>query len=64
MKIIHDLKNPLIALQSILKHANIAIDVMSSINFELNDIKEMLDKLRLEFKSKNGMSLKEKIFYQ
>jgi len=59
MKIIHDLKNPLIALQTILKWANIEADILKLMNFELNDLQEMLEALRFEFKAKNGMKLEE-----
>mmetsp|Transcript_14106 Transcript_14106/g.11656 ORF Transcript_14106/g.11656 Transcript_14106/m.11656 type:complete len:257 (+) Transcript_14106:414-1184(+) len=64
MKIIHDLKNPLIAVQTILKYADIAEDLLSLLNFELDDMKEMLEVLRFEFKSKNGMSLEENKGYK
>jgi len=64
MKIIHDLKNPLIAVQTILKYADIAVDLLGLLNFELEDMTEMLEVLRFEFKSKNGMSLEENKAYK
>jgi len=59
MKVIHDLKNPLIALQTILSYGNIDTEILNLMNFEINDLKEMLEVLRFEFKSKNGMTLEE-----
>jgi len=59
MKVIHDLKNPLIAASKIIENSNIEEDQKDDLIFEMNSIKEMLDALRVEFKSRNNMDLNE-----
>ena len=60
MKVIHDLKNPLIAASKIIENSMIDEEMKSDLNFEFDSINEMLDALRIEFKSRNAMEVNEK----
>lgn len=63
LKTIQDLKNPVTAIAQIinepetLKHE--IQTVKSSINIELEDLDDLLDNLKLEFKSKHGLEINE-----
>jgi hypothetical protein len=53
MKVLHDLKNPIIALISTINEKSLDVKAMCIIaNADLEDIDEMLDNLKTEFKSK------------
>ena len=59
MKVIHNLKNPIISASKIIENSTIDKEMKSDLNFEFDSIKEMLDALRIEFKSRNGMEVNE-----
>lgn len=60
MKVIHDLKNPLIATRQAINDNETSIDKTKEIcNQELEDLEDMLENLRTEFKARNLMDLKE-----
>jgi len=60
MKIIHDLKNPVQAILSVINDSKLDPNYMRSIaNADLEDINEMLDNLKAEFKSRHNMECKE-----
>lgn len=60
MKVLHDLKNPIIALISTIYDKSLDIKGMRIItNADLKDIDEMLDNLKTEFKSKQNLDSKE-----
>jgi len=60
MKVIHDLKNPVTALCQILNdHVEDWEYVKECSNNELEDLMDMLDNLRLEFKSHHLMDVNE-----
>jgi len=59
MKVIHDVKNPLIAASQIIENSSLNEDQKNNLNFEFDCIKEMLDALRIEFKSKYDMQVQE-----
>lgn len=56
----HDLKNPLQAIQSVINDVKLEPEYMRSIaNADLEDISEMLENLKIEFKSRHQMVFKE-----
>jgi len=59
MKVIHDIKNPILAAQAIIDSSNINKDDKELVNSELNDMLNLLEDLKIEFKYKNGMKFKE-----
>lgn len=60
MKILHDLKNPVQALVSIINDSNLDKEsIQQGANADLEDINEMLENLRAEFKSRYKMQFKE-----
>lgn len=60
MKTLHDLKNPVYSLLSIVNDTKLPItELRTSANSELEDISEMLDNLKVEFKSRYQMDYKE-----
>lgn len=53
MKVLHDLKNPIIALIATINDISLDVIAMRLIaNADLEDIDEMLDNLKTEFKSR------------
>jgi len=60
MKIIHDLKNPLIAINMCIEESGIQNDIICDIKNEIHEMNEMLDTLKTEFKSRNSMKFDEK----
>jgi len=62
MKVLHDIKNPVSALISIVNDVNLSIEEIQKIaNADLEDINDMLDNLRTEFKSRYKLDSKEEI---
>ena len=60
MKVLHDLKNPIIALISTIYDKSLDVKAMRIItNADLEDIDEMLYNLKTEFKSRQNLSSKE-----
>ena len=60
MKILHDIKNPVMALISTINDPSLTReDIQSIANADLEDITDMLDNLRAEFKSRYKMDSKE-----
>jgi len=62
MKVIHDLKNPVMAIIQVLnENSDLSIEsIRKQTNPELEDLGDMLDNLRMEFKSHNLMDVNEK----
>ena len=53
MKILHDIMNPMMALMATINDSSLTKEVIQGIaNADLEDINEMLDNLRAEFKSR------------
>jgi len=62
MKVLHDIKNPVSALISIVNDVNLSKEEIQKIaNADLEDINDMLDNLRTEFKSRYKLDSKEEI---
>lgn len=62
MKILHDLKNPVQALVSTINDSQLERENLCLIaNADLEDISDMLDNLKTEFKSRNKMEYKEEL---
>jgi len=62
MKILHDIKNPVLALISTINDTSLTReDIQSIANADLEDINDMLDNLRAEFKSRYKLDSKEEI---
>mmetsp|Transcript_28130 Transcript_28130/g.23606 ORF Transcript_28130/g.23606 Transcript_28130/m.23606 type:complete len:158 (-) Transcript_28130:775-1248(-) len=60
IKVIHDIKNPVQALVSSINDFSLTVENMHLIaNQSLEDITGMLENLRIEFKSRHRMDLKE-----
>lgn len=60
MKVIHDLKNPVIASRQTINDNEMNIEKTREVsNPELEDLEDMLENLRTEFKARNLMDLKE-----
>lgn len=60
MKIIHDLKNPLIAINMCVEESGIQNEIIVDVKSEIQEMHEMLDSLKTEFKSRNDMQFNEK----
>jgi len=60
IKIIHDLKNPLIAVNMCIEESEIHNDIINDVKSEIQEMHEMLDSLKTEFKSRNDMQFNEK----
>jgi len=62
MKTVHDLKNPISSIGSIVNDNDYDLkEIREKTNHEIEDLNEMLDNLRYEFKQSKGMSLDEAI---
>lgn len=60
MKTVHDLKNPVFSIGTIVNDKSLNIKaIRDSTNNEIEDLQDMLENLRMEFKSKTGMSITE-----
>lgn len=60
MKTVHDLKNPVYSIGTIVNDKTLQIkEIRDTTNNEIEDLQEMLDNLRMEFKSSMGMSTAE-----
>lgn len=60
MKVIHDLKNPVIAVMQSVNDLDIdLIKLREIVNIELEDLQDMLDNLRAEFKHAYKMNMDE-----
>lgn len=59
IKIIHDLKNPALAIDSIVQHSNIDNETKKSIQNEINELNDMLDILKTTFKLVNNLNHEE-----
>lgn len=61
MKTVHDLKNPIFVISQLVNDKELDMkSLRSSANNEIEDLHDMLDNLRLEFKTKQGMNIDEK----
>ena len=60
MKTVHDLKNPILSISTIVNdcHMNMK-NIRDATNNEIEDLQDMLDNLRMDFKSRMGMSVTE-----
>lgn len=61
MKIIHDLKNPTIAIENMVEKIESNSKLKEYINYEIADIFDMLDGLRLVYKMRYNMNIKEQV---
>jgi len=62
MKVIHDLKNPIISIKQTIADPEVTISIIrSTCESDLEDMQEMLENMRAEFKFKQGMSFQEEI---
>jgi len=60
MKVLHDIKNPVQALLSVINDIQLKPEDMRRLaNADLEDINEMLENLKTEFKSRHNMDFKE-----
>lgn len=60
MKVVHDLKNPIISIKQTIIEKNASIEnVKIACLCDLEDIEEMLENMRAEFKYKQGMQFSE-----
>lgn len=59
MKIIHDLKNPLIALHMCIEDSKLDQDDKEELKNEIEEMHDMLDSLKTEFKTRNDMKFNE-----
>jgi len=60
MKVVHDLKNPIISIKQTIIDSNATIEnVKVACQSDLEDIEEMLENMRAEFKYKQGMQFSE-----
>jgi len=59
MKIIHDLKNPLIAMNMCVDESNLDPVDKDELKNEIEDMNEMLDTLKTEFKTRHDMKFNE-----
>jgi len=59
MKIIHDLKNPLIAMNLCVDESKLEEYEKDELKNEIEDMTEMLDTLKTEFKTRNDMKFNE-----
>jgi len=62
MKTLHDLKNPIQSISTIVNDDTLTLkEIRDATNNEIEDLQEMLDNLNMEFKLKEGMSIKENV---
>jgi len=62
MKVIHDLKNPIISIQQTILDPDVTLGIiLNTCNSDLEDMLEMLENMRAEFKYKQGMSFQEEL---
>jgi signal transduction histidine kinase len=62
MKVIHDLKNPILSIKNNLLDFKMNPEsVIKTTQLDCEDMEEMLENMRAEFKIKQGMQLKEEI---
>ena len=62
MKVIHDLKNPIISIRQTILDPDVNIGtIISTCESDLEDMQEMLENMRAEFKFKQGMSFQEEL---
>lgn len=62
MKVIHDLKNPIISIQQTILEPGVTIGtIITTCKSDLEDMQEMLENMRAEFKYKQGMSFQEEL---
>jgi len=60
MKVVHDIKNPLLAALTLIEESDLKKEDKEEVGNELNDMRELLEQLKTEFKCKNNMRFKEK----
>jgi len=62
MKVIHDFKNPIISISQTILDPDVTISIIKETCIsDLEDMQEMLDNMRAEFKYKQGMSFQEEL---
>ena len=62
MKVIHDLKNPILSIRSSLLDIEInPEEVVKTMQLDCEDMEEMLENMRAQFKLSQGMELKEEL---
>lgn len=62
MKVIHDLKNPIISIKQTILDPDVSIStIISTCESDLEDMQEMLENMRAEFKYKQGMNFQEEL---
>jgi len=62
MKVIHDLKNPIISIQQTIMDPDVSVNtIVNTCKSDLEDMQEMLENMRAEFKYKQGMSFQEEL---
>lgn len=62
MKVIHDLKNPIISIQQTIMDPDVTLNtIVNTCKSDLEDMQEMLENMRAEFKYKQGMSFQEEL---
>jgi len=62
MKTVHDLKNPIYSISTIVNDDTLSIkEIRVATNSEIEDLQDMLDNLRMEFKLSEGMSIIENL---
>jgi len=62
MKVIHDLKNPIISISQTILDPDVTISTIKETCIsDLEDMQEMLENMRAEFKYKQGMSFQEEL---
>lgn len=60
MKVLHDIKNPIMAIQNTINDMNLDRETMCKIaNTDIEDLNDILDNLKAEFKSRHKMNFKE-----
>lgn len=60
MKTVHDLKNPVLSISTIVNDCNMDMkNIRDATNNEIEDLQDMLDNLRMDFKSRMSMSVIE-----
>lgn len=62
MKVIHDLKNPIISIKQTILDPDVSLStIISTCESDLEDMQEMLENMRAEFKYKQGMNFQEEL---
>jgi len=60
--VIHDLKNPIISIQQTILDPDVTLStILNTCKPDLEDMQEMLENMRAEFKYKQGMSFQEEL---